>query len=112
MIFKLVNYTVMGIAMFYAAEGSHLIERGKYFPTLPRLDASASDYHAWLGAAQWGVSQVAGLARGNAAITQDVPVANLDPRDLNLQNVTTFAKRLEAKRDEAIKSAAIGYYGS
>jgi hypothetical protein len=64
MIFKLVNYTVMGIALFYAAEGTGLIERGRYFPTLPRLDATASDPMAWLGAVQWGVTAVASAATG------------------------------------------------
>ena len=108
MIIKLVNYTVMGIAMFYAAEGFHLIERGKYFPTLPRLEASASDPRAWLGAAQWGVSKVAAVARNNQA-PGDVAISD---RDLNLENVTTFAKRLEEKRDEALKSNAFGFYGS
>ena len=106
MLFKLVHYTVMGIALLYVAEGTHLIERGKYFPSLPRLEESASDPFAWLGAAQWGVSQITQIARNN-----DLPVPNGDVSDLNLENVTTFAKRLEAKRDETLKST-IGYYGS
>lgn len=108
MLFKLVNYTVMGIAVFYAAEGFGLIEQRKYFPTLPRLEASASNPMAWLGAAQWGVSQVASIAKSNNV---ELPAAN-SARDLNLENVTTFAKRLEEKRDEALKSTGIGYYGS
>ena len=55
MILRLANWAVMGIALFYAAEGFGVLERGKYFPTLPRLEASASDPGAWLGAVQWGV---------------------------------------------------------
>jgi hypothetical protein len=109
MIFKLVNHTVMAIALFYVAEATGVIERGKYFPTLPRLEASASDPFAWLGAAQWGVSQVTQLAR-NSEVT--APLAVNDVRDLKLENVTTFAKRLEEKRDEALKSNTFGYYGS
>lgn len=107
MLFKIVNYTVMGIALFYVAENTGLIERGKYFPTLPRLEASASDPMAWLGAAQWGVSHLTQMARNN-----DVNLPDTGARDLNLENVTTFAKRLEAKRDEAIKSTSFGAYGS
>lgn len=106
MLFKLVNYTVMGIALFYAAEGTHLIERGKYFPTLPRLEASASDPMAWLGAAQWGVAQVVNLSRsGNS----DVASSGND-RSLDLSQITTFAKRLEEKRDAVRQST--GFYGS
>lgn len=107
MLFKLANYTVMAIALFYVAEGTHLIERGKYFPTLPRLEASASNPMAWLGAAQWGVSQISQIARGN-----DTTAPVSDVSNLNLENVTTFAKRLEAKRDEALKSSSFGAYGS
>jgi hypothetical protein len=62
MIFRLANWTVMGIAIFYMAEGTGMVERGKYFPTLPRLEASASDPAAWFGAAQWGVSALASRA--------------------------------------------------
>ena len=109
MLFKLVNYAVMSIALFYVAEGTGLIERGRYFPTLPRLEASASNPMAWLGAAQWGVAQVSQIARGNTAEPQ---TASTDVSNLNLQNVTTFAKRLEAKRDEALKNSSFGAYGS
>lgn len=65
MIFKLVNWTVMGIALFYGAEGVGLLEKGKFFPTLPRLEARASDPMAWLGAAQWGFSQLGQFAQSN-----------------------------------------------
>lgn len=108
MIFKLANYAVMGIALFYAAEGTGLIERGRYFPTLPRLEASASDPMAWLGAAQWGVGRVVNMAQNSDAVAN---VAESAPRDLNLENITTFAKRLEAKREETLKSS-FGQYGS
>ncbi len=107
MLFKCTSNLVMAIAVFYMAENTGLIEKGRYFPTLPRLEASASDPFAWLGAAQWGVGQIVQVARSNevtASIAQD-------PRNLDLQDVTTFAKRLEAKRDEAL-STTIGYYGS
>jgi hypothetical protein len=56
MIFRLANWTVMGLAIFYAAEGTGVIERGRYFPTLPRMEARAGDPSAWLGAVQWGFS--------------------------------------------------------
>jgi hypothetical protein len=62
MLFRLANWTVMSIAMFYAAEGVGILERGRYFPTLPRLEARASDPMAWLGAAQWGVAKLASAA--------------------------------------------------
>lgn len=108
MIFKIVNYAVMGIALFYVAEGTHLIERGKYFPTLPRLDASASDPMAWLGAAQWGVTAIAGLARPNTGNTTDT-ASNIGGalQTPDFSQITTFAKRLEEKRQ-----ASISYYGS
>lgn len=85
MIFKLVNYTVMGIALFYAAEGSGVIERGVYFPTLPRLEATASDPMAWLGAAQWGFSQVGSIATANGASFDTGSLAEL--RGGNLQDI-------------------------
>ncbi|RYG61894.1 MAG: hypothetical protein EON60_01705 [Alphaproteobacteria bacterium] len=107
MLFKLANNLVMALAVFYVAEGTGIIERGKYFPTLPRLEASASDPGAWFGAARWGVGQVVQLARSN----DTTAIVAKDPRDLNLEEVTTFAKRLEAKRDEVIRTS-IGYYGS
>lgn len=62
MIFKLINYLVLGIALFYVLEGTGLVEKGKYFPTLPRLEASAGDPRAWLGAAEWGISHLVGYA--------------------------------------------------
>lgn len=107
MLFKIANNLVMALAVFYVAEGTGVLERGKYFPTLPRLEASASDPGAWIGAARWGVGQVVQLARSNEVTA---PVAQ-DPRDLDLQEVTTFAKRLEAKRDETLRTS-FGYYGS
>lgn len=67
MILRLINYAVMGVAIFYALEGSGVIEKGRYFPTLPRLEASASNPYAWLGAAQWGFSQLSGLASAQGA---------------------------------------------
>lgn len=69
MIFRIINWTVMAIAIFYGLEGIGIVEKGKYFPTLPRLDARASDPMAWLGAAQWGFNQLGSLAqsRGGGA---------------------------------------------
>jgi hypothetical protein len=60
MIFRLANWAVMGIAVFYLAEGTGVIPRGAYFPTLPRLEESARDPAAWFGAVQWGFSRIAG----------------------------------------------------
>jgi hypothetical protein len=60
MIFRLANWAVMGIAIFYLAEGTGVIPRGAYFPTLPRLEESARDPAAWFGAVQWGFSRIAG----------------------------------------------------
>lgn len=73
MIFRLINFLVLGIALFYVLEGTGLIERGKYFPTLPRLEASAGDPRAWLGAAEWGISHLVGAAssRGVAMPSMD-----------------------------------------
>ncbi len=62
MLFRLANWTVMSIAIFYAAEGVGIVERGRYFPTLPRLEERASDPMAWLGAAQWGVQHLTSMA--------------------------------------------------
>ncbi len=56
MLFRLTNWTVLGLTAFYVAEGVGALERGQYFPTLPRLEASASDPSAWLGAAHWGIT--------------------------------------------------------
>lgn len=67
MILRLANAVVMAIAVFYAVEGMGLVEKGRYFPTLPRLEASAGDPYAWLGAAQWGFSQLGQLAVANGA---------------------------------------------
>lgn len=106
MLFKLVNYTILGIAAFYIAENTGLLERGKYFPTLPRLEASAADPMAWIGAAQWGVTHLAGLARDNE-VTEPIAGAIADPSQLTLDNVTTFAKRLEAKRNQTLQSYGI-----
>lgn len=75
MIFKIINWTVMAVALFYGLEGIGIIEKGKYFPTLPRLEASASDPSAWLGAAQWGFNQLGGLAQSRGGA--DFPTANL-----------------------------------
>lgn len=58
MLFRIANWTVMGLAMFYAAEGMGVLERGRYFPTLPRMEASAGDPSAWFGAVQWGFTAV------------------------------------------------------
>ncbi len=69
MIFRLTNWAVIGLALFYVAEGTGLLERGKYFPTLPRLEASAGDPAAWFGAVQWGVTaltQGAGTATAHS----------------------------------------------
>lgn len=92
MIFKLVNYTVMGIAMFYAAEGTGLIERGRYFPTLPRLEESASNPMAWLGAVQWGVTALAGAATGNGDGDYD------SGRSIALPAINSFTERLADAR--------------
>jgi hypothetical protein len=107
MLFKLVNNAVLALAAFYVAEGTGLIERGKYFPTLPRMEASASDPTAWLGAAKWGVSHLTTLARSN-----DITAPVADVRNLNLENVTTFAKRLEEKRDSTIQNFTEAYNNS
>lgn len=73
MIFRIVNWLVMAIAMFYVLEGTGLIEKGKYFPTLPRLDSRAGDPMAWLGAAQWGFNQIGGLASSRSGGGADFP---------------------------------------
>jgi len=98
MIFKLINYTVMGIAVFYAVEGIGLVEKGKYFPSLPRLEASASDPMAWLGAAQWGFSQMGALASsGGGRDFNTGTVANLTG-SFNSGTLQNYAQRLSAQR--------------
>lgn len=98
MIFKLVNYTVMGIALFYAAEGTGLIERGRYFPTLPRLDATASDPMAWLGAVQWGVTAVASAATGTSNSGNYANNNNGSGSPVSLSAVNAFTERLADAR--------------
>ncbi|MCA3244010.1 MAG: hypothetical protein INF43_01720 [Alphaproteobacteria bacterium] len=66
MLFRIANWTVMGLAMFYVAEGTGMLERGRYFPTLPRMEASAGDPGAWFGAVQWGFTA---LVQGTGAAT-------------------------------------------
>ena len=66
MILRLANTVVIAIVALYVLEGTGVVEKRKYFPTLPRLEASASDPYAWLGAAQWGFSQLGVLAQGSS----------------------------------------------
>lgn len=106
MLFKLVNNIILGIAAFYVVENTGLIERGKYFPTLPRLEASASDPMAWIGAAQWGIARLTSMA-GENHVTQPIAASISDPSQLTLDNVTTFAKRLEAKRNATLQDYGI-----
>src|SRR5690606_10216428 len=83
LIFKLVQYTVMGIAVFYAAEGTGLIARGQYCPSLPRLEATASDPMAWLGAAQWGFSQLGQFASSRGASFDTGSIASIGNRNFD-----------------------------
>lgn len=106
MLFKLANNIVLCLAAFYIAEATGLIERGKYFPSLPRLEASASDPMAWIGAAQWGIAKLTNLA-GENEVTQPIASSISDPRNLTLENVTTFAKRLENKRNETLQNYGV-----
>lgn len=76
MIFKMGNLLVVSLAVFYVAELTGLVEEGKYFPTLPRFEASAQDPMAWLGAAQWGLSKIGTLAV-NEAYAQGLDTSNL-----------------------------------
>jgi hypothetical protein len=85
MIFKIVNYTILGIAFFYVIEGVGLVEKGKNFPTLPRLEASASDPMAWFGAAEWGVTHLLGFAN-----SKGVSMPSADGQ--------SFIRKLEAQR--------------
>ena len=64
MILRLANWAIVGLALFYMAEGTGVIPRGEYFPTLPRLEESARDPSAWFGAVQWGVSRLAQGSEG------------------------------------------------
>jgi hypothetical protein len=86
MILRLANWAVMGIALFYAAEGVGVVERGKYFPTLPRLEASASDPGAWFGAMQWGVGFVAGRMNEGGAMPSLTREASSSPIHLGRLN--------------------------
>ncbi len=102
MLFK-VDKLILCLAAFYIAENTGLIERGKYFPTLPRMEASASDPMAWISAAQWGVARLTDMA-GSNEVTQPIAAGISNPSQLTLDNVTTFAKRLEAKRNETLQN--------
>lgn len=66
MVLRLINYVIIAIVALYVLEGAGVIEKRKYFPTLPRLEASAGDPYAWLGAAQWGISRVSSAAQGKS----------------------------------------------
>lgn len=105
MIFKIVNYLILGIALFYVAEDTGLIEKGKYFPTLPRLDARASNPMAWIGAAEWGVMQVAQMANGSR---QQVPGSTT--RQLSITGPSSFTERLNQQR-QATQQLLRSYYG-
>ncbi|MBI1309076.1 MAG: hypothetical protein GC129_04385 [Proteobacteria bacterium] len=109
MIFKLINYTVMGIAVFYAAEGVGLIEKGKYFPTLPRLESSASDPMAWLGAAQWGFSQLGTLASSRGADFSTGSVAGITGKGFNSSTLQSYAERLSAQRGNTARLLSAYY---
>jgi|GEM_PF-4868196 hypothetical protein len=106
MIFKIVNYLVLGIALFYVAEDTGLIEKNKYFPTLPRLDARASDPMAWLGAAEWGITHAVGMANGNARI---LPPGTA--RQLSISGPSSFTERLNRQRDATQKLLSSYYNG-
>lgn len=110
MLLKLVNYTIVGIALFYLAEGTHLIERGRYFPTLPRLDETASDPRAWLGAFTWGVGQAGQLATGGREI-QLPPALSSTVRQLNLPSSNSYTQRLDTQRENQRRYMS-AYYGS
>jgi hypothetical protein len=109
MLLKLVHYTVTGIALFYMAENTGLIERGKYFPTLPRLEASASDPMAWIGAVTWGVSHLTQVA-GSAAGTQVASGGDVS-RPLSIGGANSFTERLTEQREAAERLIA-SYRGS
>jgi len=103
MLFKIVNYAILGLAAFYVAEGVGLLERGRYFPTLPRLEASASDPMAWLGALTWGAGRLTQLASGGQA-------AAGPGRELSLNTFNSFTQRLDRQR-AATQRMVSNYYG-
>ena len=59
---RLATLLVTAIAGLYALEFLGVVNKREYFPTLPRLEASASDPAAWGKAAQWGWERLPDLS--------------------------------------------------
>jgi hypothetical protein len=124
MLFRLANWTVMGLAIFYAAEGTGAIERGRYFPTLPRLEASAGDPGAWFGAVQWGFTalvQGAGPATasysspsyygGNTHYATAQPSASREPYRAIRLGAYAASEASNATGTGGMLKRLAGYYG-
>ncbi len=106
MLFRLSQHLLTAIAVFYAVEGVGLIEKGKYFPTLPRLEATASDPRAWLGAAEWGLTNLG--QQISAATHQQAPAL---PQMASLQSAASqFSQRLTQERQAAWAGSYRSYY--
>lgn len=55
---RILSLVITALAIFYVLEGVGVVDKRVYFPTLPRLEASAASPAAWLDAASWGVKWV------------------------------------------------------
>jgi hypothetical protein len=125
MIFRLTNWAVMGLALFYVAEGTGLLERGKYFPTLPRMEARAGDPAAWFGAVQWGITaltQGAGQATANYGgggggyyggqeYATAMPTRSNSSEPYRAIRLGAYAEREATGQDSGILKRLAGYYG-
>jgi hypothetical protein len=130
MIFRLTNWAVMSLALFYVAEGTGLLERGKYFPTLPRMEARAGDPSAWFGAVQWGVtaltqgagqatasyggsggSYYGGAANDHQEYATAMPTSATSNEPYRAIRLGAYAEREAARQDNGILKRLAGYYG-
>lgn len=82
MILRLANTVVLAIVALYVLEGAGVVEKRRYFPTLPRLEASASDPYAWLGAAQWGFGQLGVFAQNRGGNSFDTGSLSASTRSM------------------------------
>lgn len=57
---RIVSLILMAMAGLYLLELSGVVPERKFFPSLPRLEASAADPASWTGAAQWGLDAAQG----------------------------------------------------
>lgn len=104
MLLRLCSWLISGIAILYVLEFTGIIQEREYFPSLPRLEANASDPSRWFEAAHWGIthsaswvrcaSQDGGLTAGcntkdTETATSPEPAAGPEQKQLNVVNHST-----------------------